>query len=430
MGRTTRGGSRSHTPNVRPVQRVELSERNPKQRFIAVIICLLVASAAFIYALNGLMSNDSGWTNIEVSSSAETNCGEDFIFQYYIGAGSVDATAERKALTLLYTDIMVKSYELFHNDEAFEDVTNIYEINQHPNEVLEVDPVLYQAFETVVESGRREIYLAPIYVEYKNLFFCEDDSQTVNYDVEQNADLSDYFAQVLPYCNDPSMVNVELLGENRIRLAVSEQYLSFAKENQIEDFVDFGWMKNAFICDYAAEELAEKHYTFGNLTSCDGFTRNLDVKMGERQEMEYAFNIYDRQGNTIYPAGVMNYTGAISIVSLHNYPMSEKEKYNYYEFKNGDIRTYYIDATDGRCRSSVNNLVSYSGEKGCAGVLLDVLPLYISEEMDAKALKDLSKWGTDSIYGDNGVLFYTEEALSLTDLYEKDGMSYEAKLIK
>ena len=110
--------------------------------------------------------------------------------------------------------------------------------------------------------------------------------------------------------------------------------------------------------------------------------------------------------------------------------MSEKEKYNYYEFKNGDIRTYYIDATDGRCRSSVNNLVSYSGEKGCAGVLLDILPLYISEEMDAMALKDLSKRGTDSIYGDNGVLFYTEEALSLTDLYNKDGMSYEAKLIK
>ena len=111
-----------------------------------MIVCLLVASAAFIYALNGLMSNDSGWTNIEVSSSAETNCGDDFIFQYYIGAGGVDATAERKALTLLYTDIMVKAYELFHNDEAFEGVTNIYEINQHPNEVLEVDPVLYQAF--------------------------------------------------------------------------------------------------------------------------------------------------------------------------------------------------------------------------------------------------------------------------------------------
>ena len=66
MGRTVRGGSRNHTPNVRPVQKVELSEKNTRQRFIAVIVLLVIASGAFMYALNGLMSNDSGWTNIEV----------------------------------------------------------------------------------------------------------------------------------------------------------------------------------------------------------------------------------------------------------------------------------------------------------------------------------------------------------------------------
>lgn len=50
-----------------------------------------------MYALNGLMSNDSGWTNIEASSSAEINCGDDFIFQYYVGAAGVNATAEKKS---------------------------------------------------------------------------------------------------------------------------------------------------------------------------------------------------------------------------------------------------------------------------------------------------------------------------------------------
>ena len=136
MGRTVRGGSRNHTPNVRPVQKVELSEKNTRQRLIAVIVLLVIASGAFMYALNGLMSNDSGWTNIEASSSAEIHCGDDYIFRYYVGAAGVNATAEKKALTLLYTDSIVKAYKIFSSDESFEGITNVYDLNRHPNETM------------------------------------------------------------------------------------------------------------------------------------------------------------------------------------------------------------------------------------------------------------------------------------------------------
>ena len=153
MGRTVRGGNRNHTPNVRPVQKVELSEKNTRQRFIAVIVLLVIASGAFMYALNGLMSNDSGWTNIEVGSSAEINCGDDFIFQYYVGAAGVNATAEKKALTLLYTDSIVKAYKMFSSDESFEGITNVYDLNRHPNETMVVDDALYHAFELIAETG-------------------------------------------------------------------------------------------------------------------------------------------------------------------------------------------------------------------------------------------------------------------------------------
>ena len=152
MGRTVRGGNRNHTPNVRPVQKVELSEKNTRQRLIAVIVLLVIASGAFMYALNGLMSNDSGWTNIEASSSAEIHCGDDFIFQYYVGAAGVNATAEKKALTLLYTDSIVKAYKMFSMDESFEGITNVYDLNRHPNETMVVDDALYHAFELISEN--------------------------------------------------------------------------------------------------------------------------------------------------------------------------------------------------------------------------------------------------------------------------------------
>ena len=443
MGRTVRGGNRNHTPNVRPVQKVELSEKNTRQRLIAVIVLLVIASGAFMYALNGLMSNDSGWTNIEASSSAEIHCGDDFIFQYYVGAAGVNATTEKKALTLLYTDSIVKAYKMFSSDESFEGITNVYDLNQHPNETMVVDDALYHAFELIAETGNRAVYLAPVDAEYENLFFCNDDSEAVSYDAYQNGEVAAYFSEVTDYSNDTSKVNVELLGDNQVRLSVSDDYLAFAEKNFISDFIDFSWMKNAFITDYVADVMIDNGYTLGSLTSYDGFTRNLDqtsaiAKLNAGSDSSettdrnavYFFNMYDRQGNVIYPAGVMHYNGERSIVSLHNYPMSDKEKYNYYEFKSGDIRTRYADTTDGLCKSAVNNMVAYADNMGCAEILLKVSPVYIADMMDTEAVKSLAENGIQMIYGENSVLYYTDHSLELTDLYNKDGMSYKAELLK
>ena len=91
-----------------------------------------------------------------------------------------------------------------------------------------VDDALYHAFELIAETGNRAIYLAPVYTEYDNLFFCNDDSETVNYDAYQNGEVAAYFSEVAAYSNDPSDVNVELLGGNQVKLSVSDDYLAFA----------------------------------------------------------------------------------------------------------------------------------------------------------------------------------------------------------
>lgn len=423
MGRTVRG--RGHTPYVRPVQKVELSEKHVKQRFFAVMILLIIGSCAFVYALNGLMGSESGWTEIKVSSSADINCGEDFIFRYNIGNAGVSASAESKALTLLYTEASQKAYKMFNNDASYEGITSVYDINQKPNQELVVDEALYHAFELMQRSGRRELYLAPVYAEYDNLFFCSDDSETVNYDAYRNEDVKDYFSEVIQYAGSPEMINLELLGDNKVILHVSEEYLAYAKQNYISDFIDFYWMKNAFITDYLADVMVQNGYTFGSVSSYDGFTRNLDDR-----GTTYSYNIYDRQQNTVYPAALMNYSGAKSIVSLRNYAMSEKDKYHYYEFRNGEIRTPYIDAEDGLCRTARNNIVSYSDSRTCAEILLQLIPVYITDTWEPDAVKTLRNDGTDSIYCEDGILYYTDDKLDLTDFYHKEQVIYKAEYVR
>lgn len=69
-------------------------------------------------------------------------------------------------------------------------------------------------------------------------------------------------------------------------------------------------MANAFIVDYIADTMRANGFVRGSVSSYDGFVRNLDDLSGS----EYAFNIFNRVGNTVHQAGVMRYDHAMSIV--------------------------------------------------------------------------------------------------------------------
>jgi hypothetical protein len=386
--------------NPKPVQKIELSKENMGRRIIFAALFLLIAVAAFGYGFSHLLGSESGWEEISVSASAGTNSGDDFTFLYNLGAGETSATAERKALTVVYTDLMESAFRMFSAEETFDDVVSIAYINQHPNEVLEVDKALYRAFAQIQSAGNRILYLAPIYEEYENLFYCNDEVETVNYDPWQNEELAERFAQITAYARDESAVDIELLGDGKIRLTVSQEYLDYAAENVITDFIDFNWMKNAFIADYAAEELTARGYTNGLLTSYDGFSRNLGAK-GET----ITYNLYAKEADgTIDQAGAIEYSGSRSFVYLRAYPLDEQDVGHYFTMSDGSIRSIYVDPSDGKCRTSAEQMVFYSEEEGCASLLLRMIPFYIADDFSAEELSSLEAEGVYAVwYNENEI---------------------------
>ena len=56
--------------------------------------------------------------------------------------------------------------------------------------------------------------------------------------------------------------------------------------------------------------MLENGYTRGVISSYDGFFRNLDER-----DVSYSFHIFDRVGQDIYPAAVMEYNGPESLGS-------------------------------------------------------------------------------------------------------------------
>ncbi|MCD8111056.1 MAG: hypothetical protein LUE14_13390 [Clostridiales bacterium] len=416
MGRTVNAGRTP--PHPKPVDQVELTENHFKRRLFLTILFLFIGAGALVYAFMQFLSGDDGWTEIEANStSSALSCSGDFVFLYELGAGEMSAVSENKLIRNLYTELAVEAYEIYDVDYSYVDTGNICTINQNPNEVVTVAPALYRALELVQAYSERSIYLGPVYQIYDSLFFCEDDSQTTDYDPYQNSEIAAYYAGIAAFACDTESVDIQLLGNNQVCLYVSEEYLSYAEENGITDFVNFSWMKNAFIIDYIADTFIEYGYTNGCITSYDGFVRNLDER-----DISYSFAIYSRSGHIVEQPAIFQYSGACSIVYLRNYMMSEKDAAHYYEMSDGGIRTVYLDPADGLCKSAVNDLVSYSSEQNCAGVLLSMHAFYIAEELDTAGLDALAESGTYSIYMQDGELVYNEP--QMTKETGEDGSVY------
>lgn len=407
MGRTVKDPNRRQS---KPVQKVQLSEKNVGRRIVLVVLFLAIGSGFLVYGFMNFLRGDSGWREISVKAGSELNCSEDFTLKYNVGAGGVSAGGEAKALSLIYTDAAVKGYRLFNIDESFDDVTNLYDINQHPNEVMPVDPVLYDALKKVSDANCREIYLGPLYASLENLCMSNDDAVAAQFDPEKDDDAAEEAAAVAAFAQNPDDISMEFLGENQVCLHVSDAYQAYAAEMGYTAYLDFFWMKNAFLIDYLADTIRGEGYQLGIISSKDGFVRCLD----ETGEKEYQYPLYHLSGNEIQSHGTMTYEGPKSIVFFHAYQAGSPDTYRYYQYQDGTMRTPYLSVSDGKDHTAASELIVYSGEYGCADTLLAAFFDYQAESLSGESLKTLASQKIYSVWFENNEIQTTDEKFSVT----------------
>ena len=393
-----------------------------KLRIIIAVLLLIFAVGSITYGLSKAIIRQPGW--IEVTTTKEKRTGaQDFVFQYNIGLHGVTASAEYNELQTLYTDAMVKCYREFNNDKTFSGVHNVRYINEHPDEVIEVDEVLYQAFSKLDKSGLRMLYLAPVYDEFDNIFFVGSDEEAYEYDPVVNEEVRKRFKKMAEYAGDEKQVQLELLGDNKVRLTLSEEYKAYAKKEDIKSFIDFYWMKNAFIVDYVADIMIKGNHLAGFVASVDGYTRNFDDTKAEFNQV-----FYDLVDGQYYEAGTMQYKGGRNIVYLHNYSQSQQDVYLYHETMKGAIYSRFLSEEDGMNKTSKNDLLLHSKDSSCVDMILAAIPVYVTEDFSADALSELSKDGIYSVYCQDRKLYSNDPEVTFSNLFDRDGITY--KLVK
>lgn len=418
MGRTVKGRRKSYEP--RPVQKIELSEENKKQRAIAAVLFLIIGVALLVYCFVVFITPDPGWTILEATRT-ENDSG-DFVLRYYLGADGADVHAENRAVTELYNLSAGTIYRLLHESESYEGFVNIYDINQKVNTEIEVDEALYHVFSVFAESGSRYLYIAPIYSRYDDIFYCLDDVQLTDFDPIVSKEVNEEYKSVARYINDPEMIDLKLLGDNKIKLYVSEEYLNYAEKEGITDFIGLSWLKNAFQADYIADQMIKNGFTHGSISTVDGFIRNFDS--GNEY---YALNIFDKNSQGVYLAASMLYRGHRAIVNLKSFPLNDADLSRYYTLKNGEIRTQYIDVRDGMPKCAIPSLTAYSSDKGCGEVVLEIMDIYITENFEGEKLSELSKDNVFSVYCLDNAIMYNDNELIFDGVYSDENMRYTLK---
>lgn len=414
MGRRTRRGSGSSAPDI---LKIEVSDRHVKLRLIAAAIFLVISVVSLGYAVNILTGTDSGWQFISASGDGAEYASL-FALSYELGALDRSARSENREIKRIYSEACLTAGRAF--DTYAVSSGNIRALNDSPNEVVELDAVLYEALELLEQYGDRTVYLGPAFRLYENVFSCTEDWQLQDFDPTGNEELGKLFGQIAAFARDPDSVRVELLGDNRARLCMSEEYLAFLEYEELSAALDFGWMKNSFIIDYIADSLISAGYTRGSVSSYDGFARNMDGSSGTM----YSLNIFDCVDGASVVAARLDYRGAMTFVSYRDFPVNAMDFQRIYVTANGERKTMYLSLEDGLPCAGADSLTVYSDTLGCAESMLLSSPIFRQVKVSEGDLAQLVEHGVQSVMAGERSLFVTGDVDMFKGIYDGYEIEY------
>lgn len=404
--------AKNKIPAVKPVVKVELSEKNKIIRIALIAVLIAVGIGLIALSVSSFFGKDKGFTEIKAEDS---EFGDLFSLYYDLGASGASASAEHRRVKGVYTKALGKFCKLLSSSTEYPGVKNIYYINSNTGKDIAIDPFLYEALSKMTEDGSSLLYLGPILERYAEVFACDSDAYAEHLDPTKNEVSRNLCLKALEYSKDRSAVTLHLLGENTVRLDVSEEYAKFAAENGITRFIDLGVFENAFVVDAISEALIAEGMTLCSISSFDGYSRNLDER-----EKEYGFTVNAKYGDTVYPVCSASYRGKMTVISFRAYPTSRLDRLVSYFYSDGTSAHRFIDLESGICKSSIPELVAVSDDSGCASVALEAYEIYVG----GKTIEE-STSGVAVVWLDGRTVKSTARGLMLHSPYADNEISFE-----
>jgi len=379
----------------RPVQRIPLEENASRSRLIWTLIALTVAAGAFFFGFRGILNGEAGWTVIE----SEGIYGASMTLRYRLGETKDSPSAEQKKVRQIYALALEENGKAFDIRNASEEPRNLAWLNRHPNTETEIAPILFQALQASLASGRW-VYLGPLYEMNESLLASRTDAEAEQSDPRRNPEMAKFLEEILPMLQTDEHIRIAFSDGNRVCLHISEALRTMGESYGVERWIDFGWQRGAYLTDAVAAALSAAGAEHGVLTYQHGFVRCLE------KGASFRMDIHGAEGSGQVRTESLTYTGPISILSLSAFPSPDLPAG--YRYGDGTLRTPWISAADGLDHAPVDTMVAAARESGCAELLTQVLPVLTREpwEDSLPSLKDT----TAMLVWKNGIRTVTRNA--------------------
>ena len=101
----------------------------------------------------------------------------------------------------------------------------------------------------------------------------------------------------------------------------------------------------------------------------------------------------------MFPTEPFTYDGAVSIVYLRDFPLTDADRERYYVYEDGEIRGPYIDPRDGMNKAASDMLLGYARGAGqsCGKALMALLKAYLDDSIEESRLKEFESLGYEYI---------------------------------
>ena len=386
--------------------KVKVEKRKFNKKKILIIIFSVFTSILLFVGLGiGIYywtTDSAGIVNIELA-----NYKDEYEMKYNLTGSRHDATYIKKEVTKMTNSHLDLCVKLFDSVNLYDDLVNVAYINNHINESIKVNDALYNAFKMINDNKSREIFFGPIFEYNDKIFSLDNDDEVKKIDYNYNSEMYNYLTSVYKFKNDSNAINIELLDDYVIKLNVHENYVNYLKENNSKRYIDFGYLKNAFIVDSVANHLSERGFREGYLMSSDGYLRVFNNKISR----DYDIYDYDKENINIANITVVGK----SVVNVNKYRNKR------YIYSDGRVINNYINPKALGSDLTMNTIVCYSG-LGCSEMLLKMEGLMYTAISNYSSL---STNGINTIYLDGKNIKYNDSSLVFNMILVNDKYEYK-----
>jgi hypothetical protein len=253
------------------------------------IAAFIVASASAIFfitkGITGIGKKDNGYYLIRAVSDHEEVLNQDGIsFYCYLQGSSSEINTQMKQIQQDYSKALIKYHQILDPSRTYENVVNLATLNQNLGQEIQVSSELYNilhdAYQKTAQGNGYNLFAGAYYQEWNGILILEDPEV---FDPLVNEEERGRLDALRDQTGDYSLFSLQFLDDTNctLRLDVDQKYLSLLRDLEIEpNVLDLNLMHDAYELELLSEELEEKGYTDGYLTSTNGLTTSLSRYQG------------------------------------------------------------------------------------------------------------------------------------------------------